>query len=540
LLREIPGYDPFATAAPGEWFDPIAAQRALDFFPECLKHVEGEKAGQPFVLERWQQAVVANVFGWKRKDGRRRYRQVFVFVPRKNGKTFLAAGLLTYILFCDPEPGAKIYGAAGEYGQACLVFDAARGMILQEEELNGRCKIYNGQSKSITIEDKFRAYRVVSGDRLDISKNKHGFNPHAYVIDELHTQSCTELVDTFETATGARREPLGLYLTTSDYEREGSVCNEKHEYASSVRDGVVHDSAFLPVIYEASVDDGWKDPATWRKANPNVGVSISREYLEAQCKKAIEIPRFENTFKRLHLNLRTEQEHRWVPMDHWEACAAVVRLEDMAGRRCCGGIDLAKTSDMTGLVLAFPHDDDVGCTIVPFFFMPKDGIDKNSKRDKVDYRRWAAQGLLELTPGNVTDYNFVKHRMRELIKVYDVQEWPYDPHNASQFATDMQDEGAEMVEFRQGFLSMNEPSKEFERLVVSHQLRHPNHPILNWHARNVCIKEDAAGNIKPIKTPRGLGKRVDGIIAAIMAIARAQAMPSNVSVYENQDGLVLI
>jgi len=546
LIRQIPGYDPVKSAATGDRFNTDEAEDACDFFPSCLRHVKGARAGQPFELETWQQAIIANLFGWQRKNkaGRwvRRYRETFIMVGRKNGKTPLAAGVILYVLTCDGEPGAEIYGAAAEYGQASLVFDHAKGMVAQDDQLRAALKVYAGQSKAITMESAFSSYKVISAEAF----SKHGYNTHLYVIDEVHAQPDSELIDTLETSTAAREQPIAFLITTSDYEREDSICNEKHAYASAVRDNggdpdkPGHDSRFLPVVYEASIDDDWTDPAVWAKANPNIGVSMEEDYLPSKCCKAQESPRFLNTFLRLHLNVRTQQDTRWLSMEHWDACAGAVNLDELEGLPCVGAIDLAKTSDMTAVVLAFKHEDDT-ISLVSSFFLPEAAAEHGRENDEL-YQRWATSGHLTLTSGNVADYEFIQAHVLECQKRFNVAEWPYDPWNATQFAQNLENQGLNVTEHRQGDISMSEPSKEFERLVMSHKIRHAGHPVLRWNVGNASVRTGPTGLIKPDKSggkKRGENKnKIDGLVASIMAIGRLLAQPEDTaSVYETR-GLI--
>jgi len=268
-LKLIPGYDPEATG--GDYtFNEDRARIACWFFHQCLKHVKGAKAGTALLLEPWQRAIVGNLFGWYRRDGTRRYREAFVFVPRKNGKTTLAAGIMLYMMFMDGEPGAELYSAAADREQATLVYEQAKGMVLADPDFSRMCKIYS-TAKCIYDEKTNSSYKAVSAE----ANTKHGYNSHCVIIDELHAHKDRELVDVLITSTGSRTQPLVLHVTTSDYQRE-SICNEKYEYACQVRDGIIDDPSFLPVIYEASIDDDWKDPEIWAKANPNLGVDNHR------------------------------------------------------------------------------------------------------------------------------------------------------------------------------------------------------------------------------------------------------------------------
>jgi len=321
VLGLVPGYDPWATA--GECtFDAPEADRAVGFFAECLTHVKGEWAGRPFVLAPWEQAIVGNLFGWKRPDGTRRYREALVYVPRKQGKTLMAAGLALYVLFCDGEPGSECYCAAADRDQAKLLWDVAKHEVLASPVLSGACRVYQN---SIAVESMGSSFKAISAD----AKTKHGYNSQLVVVDELHAQTDRELVDVLLTSTGARRQPLVVYLTTADFERE-SVCNEKHAYATKVRDGVIPDPSFLPVVFEAKESDDWTDPEVWRRVNPNIGVSLSLDYLERECRRARETPAYQNTFKRLHLNMKTQADVAWLDVARWDACRESFRAEDLA------------------------------------------------------------------------------------------------------------------------------------------------------------------------------------------------------------------
>jgi phage terminase large subunit-like protein len=529
---KIPGYDPWKSST-GYYFDVDAAMAAVRFFHEDLTHVKGRWARnqQQFKLEPWQVAIIGNLFGWKsKKTDLRRYREAFIFVARKNGKTPLAAGVLNYMLFEDGEPGAEIYGAATEYKQATLVFEHARGMVLNNPRLHDVCKIYSGQAKAIQLVSDYSTYRVIASD----DKSSHGFNTHAAVIDELHTQQNRDLTDALMTSTGARDQPLILYITTSDFDREGSICNEKHDYACKVRDGF-KDAAFLPVIFEADPDDDWTKPATWKKANPNLGVSVSREYLKRECKRAQETASFENTFKRLHCNIRTQQDVRWLQMSQWDICDGKVARDALIGRPCYAGLDLASTIDIAAFILLFPED---GNAVLPFFWVPADNAHRRERKDKVWYETWARQGLIELTLGNVLDYDRIRARIVELGEDYEIRQIAVDRWNSTQLQTQLQGDGFEVMPFGQGFASMSAPTKELERLILACELSHGGNPVLRWMASNVSTEEDPAGNLKPSK--KKSTEKIDGIVALIMALGGAMLAEEEGSSIYNERGFVCV
>ncbi len=541
----IPGYDPVATATDRYWFDPRAARLACEFFPECLRHIEGEVARRPFALEPWQQSVVGNLFGWKRlprsADSPRRYREALLYVPRKNGKTPLAAGLGLYVLFCDAEEGQQNYIAAAEREQAGFLFRHAKGMVELDPDLSARCRIYGGnaaagQSRSIVRESDGSFLRVISAD----ASTKHGGNPHLTIIDELHTQPDPELYDTLHTAMASanRRQPLFICVTTADYDRDGSICNERYDYACGVRDGKIDDPTFLPVIFEATDKDDWTSQATWTKANPNLNVSVSLDYLRAECDKAVRFPRLQNSFKRLHLNLRTRQDELWLDMEKWRACGGAP-LDLPTYATVYGGLDLSSTRDITALAWLWREDDAV-CAKVRFW-LPAERIRELDVKDHDPrFRIWHEQGFLEATPGDVIDYKFIQAAVVADSRAADVKEIGFDPWNARQTAIDLKEnQGIEMVEVRQGYVTMNEPAKELERLVASGKFRHESNPVLDWMAEACKVRTDPAGNIKPVKPDKGQRNKIDGITAIVTGLSRLMLAPFEGSVYDTRDMLVL-
>lgn len=551
-IRTIPGYDPFCMAE-GCWFDTEAAQLAIDFFEHetdgCLRHIEGAMAGELFRLEIWQQATVANLFGWKRRDslGRevRRYREAFIYVPRKNGKTPFVAGICNYVLFCDNEPGAQIYSAAAEREQASLLFRHAKGMVEREPCLNERAKIYRGTGqRAIALRsDEASVYRVLSAD----ADTKHGGNSHLVAIDELHAQPNRELVDVLTTsmASANRKQPLIIYITTADFDRE-SICNEKYYEACRVRDNggdpnkPGYAPSFLPVIYEALPEDDWTDEKVWAKANPNLSVSVSLDYLRNECRKAKETPSYINTFKRLHLNMRTTTDKVFLDIQKWDALPPQPDIGLLEGRTCFGGLDLSTKRDITAFVLLFPPDDEDGVYHwLPQYWIPSDRADARQRNDSVPYRTWLDNGHVHATEGDWIDYTFIRKAINEAGERFNIQTIAYDPWNAAQLATQIKEEdGFDVAAFRQGHASMSEPTKELERLVFSGRLSDDKNPASRWMAGNMSVREDAAGNIKPDKEKST--ERIDGMVALIMAIGTSLVEPiRGGSIYDTTGNLSL-
>lgn len=514
---------PPAGAPEGCWFDRAAADAACAFFPRYLRHTEGEWAGRPFELAPWQaERIVRPLFGWKRADGTRLYRVAYIEIPRKNGKTELAAGLALLLLLGDGEFGGQVYALAVDKDQAKIVFNKAGVMVGFSETLARDLEVLK---TSIFCAELHASFKPLSSG----AESKHGFSPSGAVGDELHAWPNGELQDVVHKGTAARRQPLEIYITTAGLHGVGFGW-EMHQRAAAIRDGELADPEFLPVIYAADEDDDWTDEATWRKANPNYGVSVKPEYMAAECRKAQESPRKENDFKRYHLDLWTEQVIRWLAMADWDACAGPLpwrQLEAyLAGRDCYAGLDLSSKIDLAGFVNVFPPvEAEEPWFLLPRLFVPERqaGIEPGRPRSE-DTRakllhQWAEAGALTLTAGNVVDYDFIEAALIADASRFRIVECAFDPWNATQFATHMGDEGMTMVEFRQGYGSMSEPAKELERLVIDHAVAHGGHPVLRWMAKNVAIRKDPAGNIKPDKEKAG--ENIDGIVGAVMGLGRA-------------------
>lgn len=522
LFALLPGYDPVATAGPDCRFESAVADKACRFFPEFLKYIEGEGAGEPFILQPWQQAIVGCLFGWKRKDADsgnmlRRYRKLFLYVPRKNGKTPFVAGLLLLIALCDGEPGAQIYAAASSAKQAGILFKHMNVMGQQNPAIADVMKVYKSL-KSIEL-PRMTTCQVLSAN----ADAQHGKNTHCFAIDELHAQKDRELVDALATSTGTRRQPLEIYLTTADYDRP-SICNELYDYACKVRDRVFADERFLPVIYEANADDDWRSPDVWAKANPNLGVSIKTDWIREECERAARQPAYLNTFKRLHLNIRTGASVAWMMLHEWDKCDAT--LPDLRGRVCYAGLDLSVSRDPSAFVMVFPPEQEgEPIWVLPTIWIPESAAHERELRDRVPYFAWASAGHLRMTPGDAIDYQILQRDIMQFASMYQLQLLAVDPWNSANLVQELQAEGINIGNWPQGIRHMTGPSKEWERLVITQGLAHGGHPVLRWMASNVMIETDAAGNIKPSK--KKSTNRIDGIVAGIMALG---AMMMNAAV----------
>jgi phage terminase large subunit-like protein len=512
------------------WFDDEAADAATEFFPRFLRHYQGEFAGEPFELDDWQRdLIIRPIFGWKRTaDNYRRFRTIYVEVPKKNGKSHLCAGIGLYLLFCDGEPGAEIYSAAADREQANIVFGTAGHMIDASPKLKQRCETFR---RSVTVPSSSSSYKVLSAD----VKTKHGPNIHGLLFDELHTQPSRYLWDALTAGIAARRQPLIVAITTAGYDRN-SICWEQHDYALKVMAGIIPDETFLPVVFQTEQDADWKDPEVWRRVNPGLGISVKMDYLETECNKAIATPAKQNVFKRLHLNVWTEQETRWLDMDLWDENGLVeFNPDELRGRPCFGGLDLASTSDIAAFAKLFPPlAEDEPWKLLMRFWLPEEKAKKRHERDRVPYPTWVGQGLIEATEGNVIDYDVLRAAINEDRKKYNIREIAFDRWNATQLTTQLASDGFVMIPFSQVFSMFAAPTKEFAAILETRKMAHGGNAVLRWMASNTAVKQDPAGNLQPDKGKSS--EKIDGIVAAIMALGRAMVVNTQAqSVYKTRD-----
>jgi len=512
----------------GLTFDIERAQHALDFFG-FLKHSKGEWGGEAFKLQPWQEFIIGSLFGWLRKDGKRRFRVAYHEIPRKNGKTTLAAGVGLYLFCADGEPGSEVFTAATKRDQARLSHGEAARMVKASPMLRSKIGVFKDNLHIERTNSKFEPLGA-DADTMD------GLNIHGAIVDELHAHKTRAIWDVLETATGARRQPLIFAITTAGFDRN-SVCWEWHDYSTKILDGIIEDDTVFTYIASLDEGDDWTDQSTWAKANPNLGVSVKIDDLQRKCDKAKEMPSAQNAFLRLHLDMWTEQNERWMPMDKWDECGKVLVIpEELQGRLCYAGLDLSTTTDISALVLCFP-DDEGGCDVLPYFWVPEENIMQRSNRDRVPYDLWARQGYIKTTPGNVIDYDIIRRDINQLREQYDINKIAIDRWNSTQLQTQLDGDGFEIVPTGQGFASLSAPTKHLEKLVFEKSLRHGANPVLRWMVSNVAIQQDAAGNIKPAKDKST--ERIDGVVAAVMAIDQMTRHGDETSVYDTR-GVITI
>jgi phage terminase large subunit-like protein len=535
----IDEYKPYAlptdetAIANGCYYNHKLAVAKSKFFTKFLRHSKGEWAGKPFELLAWQlERVIYPLFGWMRPDGTRRFRKMGIWCAKKNGKSALASGLQAYFAFADGEMGAEVYVAASDKNQASIVFDETANMIEASPELAERSEIIRSR-KLVVIPATKSTIKALSADVA----TKEGLNISALIFDELHAQKTRTMWDTLTYGGVARRQPIQISISTAGWDLD-TIGYEQYSYACQVRDGIINDWEFLPVIFEATKEDDWKSPATWAKANPSLGTTIDEEGLRSDCMEAEHSPAKLNSFRRYRCNQWTEQDAAWITADAWKACASKLDENDLIGRTCYGAFDLSSTQDTTSFVLLFPDDDNEGCTILPWFWLPNNNLLEKELKSNAKYTEWKSAGLLKTTPGDVIDYKFIKNHILECAKKYNIKEIAYDPFLAMETALDLQAEGLNMQLFRQGFTSMGEPSLKFEKFVLQKKLHHGNHALMNWQVANAVVEMDAAGLIKPDKSQRK--RKIDGVVATVMCIGLWLRTNRNAtSIYESR-GLITL
>lgn len=526
-------YKPTKFMAKDSYYDEDAADYAVSFI-ECLCHTKGTWAGKKFKLLEWQEEIIRDLFGVLKPNGYRQFNTAYVEIPKKNGKSELAAAIALLLCCGDGEQRAEIYGCAADRGQATIVFDVAADMVRMCPALNKRCKILTA-SKRIVYTPTNSFYQVLSAEAY----SKHGFNIHGVVFDELHTQPNRKLFDVMTKGSGdARMQPLYFLITTAGTDTN-SICYETHTKALDIIEGRKVDPTFYPVIYGAGTEEDWTDPKVWKKANPSLGETIGMDKVKAACDSARQNPGEENSFRQLRLNQWVKQAVRWMPMEKWDACAFPVNPEDLEGRVCYGGLDLSSTTDLTSFCLVFPpEEEEEPYYILPYFWVPEDTLDLRVKRDHVPYDIWERQGYIQTTEGNVVHYGYIEKFIEHLGELYNIREIAFDRWGAVQMVQNLENMGFTVVPMGQGFASMSPPTKELMKLTLEKKLAHGGHPVLRWNMDNIYIRTDPAGNIKADKAKST--EKIDGAIACIMALDRAIRCGNDTSesVYDSRGLLV--
>lgn len=525
-------YTPSPFMLPESRYDKKKADHAVAFI-QNLKHTKGKWDGKPFFLLPWQEQIVRDIFGIVNPEGKRQFRSAYIEIPKKNGKSELAAAIALYLLYGDGEASAEVYSCANDRSQASIVFDVAKRMVEKSPALLKRSKIAAATKRIVNYRNA-GFYQVLSAE----TGTKHGLNISGLVFDEIHAQPNRKLYDVMTKGSGdAREQPLFFIITTAGTDKE-SICYELHTKALDIMNGRKIDHSFYPVIYGLSDEDDWNDEANWYKANPSLGYTISIDRVRDAYRDALENPAEENVFKQLRLNIWTNSTVVWIPEHIYERGNLPINPAELEGRDCYAGLDLSSTSDITALVLVFPpRTENEKYIVLPFFWLPEETLELRCRRDHVLYDVWQRQGYILTTEGNVIHYGFIERFIERLGEKYHIIEIAYDRWNATQMVQNLEDMGFTMVPFGQGFKDMSPPSKELYKLLMEGNINHGGNPVLKWMAQNVVMRQDPAGNIKPDKE-RSVEK-IDGIVALIMGLDRCIRSAPATSVYDER-GILFI
>lgn len=520
----------------GSVFDPDRVDRVLAVF-KALRHVSGKWAGRPLNPDPWQIAyIIAPVFGWVKYDKEagsyvRIIRDLYVDVPRKNGKSTLAAGIAIYMACADGEMGAQVVTAATSEKQAGYVFNPIKTLAEHTPLLKGLLLPF---TKKIIHPSSNSYIEVVSA----VADAQHGANIHCSIVDELHVHKSGDMLKVLETGRGSRTQPLSVIITTADSGKPDTAYDNRRRRIEQEARGVIKSGQSYGVVWAADEGDDPFAVETQKKANPGYGVSPSASYLAGEATNAKNSPADLADYLRLHLGIRTKQNTRYINLPDWDANIGMVDEEALRGAVAYGGLDLGSVSDLTALCWLFPDGADQ-YKAVWRFWMPEAAFDDLNLRTSGSAEVWKREGWLKLTPGNVTDYDYIRATVKEDGAKFKVQSIGYDRWNSSQIATDLQNDGVEMIRVGQGYASMSAPMKEIQRLVLKGAgekkpvFNHGGNPIMRWMTDNLAVSTDPAGNVKPNKAV--VSDKIDGWSALANAMSESiKAQPEQESVYETQ------
>ncbi len=516
-------------------FDQEIASRPCEFI-ELLPHIKGKWAreGRLITLEPWQCFILTTVFGWVHAEtGLRRFREGYTEVPRKNAKSTLSSGLALYMLSADGEHGAEIYSAATTRDQARIVFDDAKAMAERTPGLRTELGVAIMQH-SITVAHRASKFTPLAaeGSTLD------GLNVHFAVIDELHAHKTRAVYDVIDTARGAREQSLLWNITTAGTDRSG-ICYERRTHVTKVLDGVIDDPAMFGIIYTIDEGDDPHDPNSWAKANPNWMKSVLEDDMVAASRKAEAMPSALNNFLTKRLNVWVNGESAWMDMRAWDRGGNPNLRDNLAefyGAKAWIGLDLAQKKDFAALALVFeadvPERDADGGTLLKRKWCVCMRLYLNElavqESGNAHLTGWARQGYVQVTDGDITDFDVVAEDLRTMCRNFDVQEIAFDPALSMYFAGKLIEEGLPLVEITQRSLFFTPPLIQVENLVLEKKLAHDGNPVMTWMVSNLVVKVSKFNELQSPTKERPENK-IDGPIAMLMALGRALANePSNV------------
>lgn len=481
---------------PGAWeyrFDEKRAARVCAFI-EKLPHIKGSKwAGRRLELELWQVFALTTIFGWVDQAGRRRFRRAYLEMPKGNGKSALSSGVALYMLCADNEPGAEIYSAATTRQQARIVFDVAQAMARKSPKL---CEHFGAEvnAHDISVRSTNSKFSAFSSDANSVE----GCNPHLVVFDELHAQPTRELYDNLETAMGKREQNLLWSITTAGNDRAG-ICYEVRGYTIKVLSRAITDENFFGLVYTVDEGDEWAEPASWVKANPNWGVSVSPDDVGQKAAKALQLASAQPAFLTKHLDVWVGAHSAWLDMVKFLKCAdPELAHEDFLGQPCVIGLDLASKLDLLALVSIFWKEISGKLHYYAFgrYWTPEARIEATSNSQ---YRGWAIDGHLQVVDGETNDYGLVEEYIKELCGTFQVLELAHDPWQAHDTMTRLAQAGVTVVQVPQLPKHLSQPMKDFEAAVYDGRFHYNGDPVLTWAMSNVVCKEDRNGNYFPNK-----------------------------------------
>lgn len=489
-------------------YDADAGDR-ICWFIEHLTHVKGELAGQEIKLEPWQVFILHTTFSWKTTEGIRRFRRVYIEVPRGNGKSSLSSGVALFCLCGDREPGAEVYSFATTRDQAKIVFGDAKEMARQNPKLKRAFDLQVlATSLYVPKTNSYFQAKSAEGSTLD------GLNTHLAVIDELHAHKTRAVYDVVETSLGKRRNSLMWVITTAGFDTAG-ICYEVRSFVKQILNKEAQDESQFGIIYGLDEGDDWTSEEALQKANPNWGVSVRPEIITSLQAKAIARPSAANNFKTKHLDVWCSAASSWMDMPAWNLCRRSIALSDFEGFDCYMGLDLGAKNDLTAKVLVFPVEENGRLNYYVFgtYYAPRAALLKSGNSQ---YDGWETLGYLKVTEGAVTDFNQIEADILEDCSRFRVKSVAYDPWQATQLATRLSDNDVPMVEYRNTVQNMSDPMKWLEALVQDKRLIHEGDPALTWMMGNVVAKRDFKDNVFPRKEV--YENKIDGAVALIMAL----------------------
>lgn len=529
---KLKDYKPSRFMLPDSHYDKKKADRAVKFI-EMLPHTKGEWEGKPFWLLPWQEQIIRDLFGIVKAEGFRQFRTAYIEIPKKQGKSELAAAIALYLLYADHEPSAEVFSAAADRQQASIVFDVAKRMVEMTPGLQKRSKVMSA-TKRIVNYSNAGYYQVVSAD----VGGKHGYSISGLVFDEIHNQPNRKLWDVLTKGSGdARRQALHVAITTAGTDRN-SICFELHTKALDILSDRKVDPTFYPVVYSLPMDADWQDEKNWYKVNPSLGYTVPIGRMREAYLQSQDNPAEENVFRTLRLCQWVGSTVQWIPDHIYDLGNQPIDKHALRRRDCYAGLDLSSSGDITALVLMFPpRTDDEKYIMLPYFWVPEETIPKRVQQTSVPYDNWVAQGYVKATPGNVIDYAYIQNTIGELSYKYHIREIAFDRWGSNMLVERLSEMGLTVVPFGQGYKDMSPASRAFYEELMKGNIIHGGNPVMKWMCGNVVIEQDPAGNIKPTKAKSK--DKIDGVVAAIMALDRCIRHENEESVYDSR-GLLWI